>query len=150
MSESLNTKFQRWSFNFFPAYRRTGARITYIKADFREVRIKLPLNWTTRNYVGSLFGGSMFAAVDPILMIMFLKNLSRDYLVWVKSGSIQFRKPAYSTLYTTFVIDEAEIQQIREKLEHTEKTVRNYKTELVNEEGIIHAVVEQELYFRKK
>ena len=40
-----------------PAYRRTGARITYIAGDLREVRIKLQLNWKIRNYVGTIFGG---------------------------------------------------------------------------------------------
>jgi hypothetical protein len=30
MPESLKTKIIRWGFNFFPAYRGTGAWITYI------------------------------------------------------------------------------------------------------------------------
>ena len=53
-------------FNFFPAYRGFGARITYIADDWRAVHIKLPLIWRMRNYVGTLFGGSMYAAVSPI------------------------------------------------------------------------------------
>lgn len=64
MTESLRTRIERFGFNFFPAYRRTGARITYIRADWREVRIRLPLNWRTRNYVGTIFGGSMFAGAS--------------------------------------------------------------------------------------
>ncbi len=64
MSESLRTRLERLGFNFFPAYRRTGARITYIRADWREVRIKLPLSWRTRNYVGTIFGGSMVAGAS--------------------------------------------------------------------------------------
>jgi hypothetical protein len=35
----------RRGFNFFPAYRRTGARITYIDSDLHEVHIKLLLTW---------------------------------------------------------------------------------------------------------
>lgn len=58
MAESLKSRFYRWRFNFFPAYRRTGGRIFYISNDMQEVRIKLPLNWKTRNYVGSIFGGT--------------------------------------------------------------------------------------------
>ena len=54
MSESWQTRLRRWGFNFFPAYRGTGARITYIAADWREVRIRLPLSWRTRNYVGTI------------------------------------------------------------------------------------------------
>ena len=44
----------RWGFNLFPAFRGTGGRITYIAGDFREARVRLPLNWRTRNYVGTM------------------------------------------------------------------------------------------------
>jgi hypothetical protein len=63
MPESWNTRVTRWGFNWFPAYRGTGARIDYIASDWREVRIRLPLSRRTRNYVGTIFGGSMYGAV---------------------------------------------------------------------------------------
>lgn len=66
MSESLRTRVMRWGFNLFPVFRRTGGRITYIASDLRQVRIELPLNWKTRNYVDTIFGGRMYGAVDPI------------------------------------------------------------------------------------
>jgi hypothetical protein len=102
----------RWGFNFFPAYRRTGARITYIAADWREVHIKLDLNWKTKNYVGTIFGGSMYGAVDPIYMVMFIKLLGPKYIVWDKAASIQFKRPGQSTLQTKFKIEEAELTYI--------------------------------------
>ena len=74
MTESLKTRLFRWWFNFFPAYRRTGGRITYIAGDLHEIRVKLPLNWKTRNYVGSIFGGSMYGAIDPIYMSEIAKE----------------------------------------------------------------------------
>ena len=57
-----------------------------------EVRVKLPLNWRTRNYVGTIFGGSLYGAVDPVYMIMLMKVLGRDYVVWDKAASIRFRR----------------------------------------------------------
>ncbi|HBE81322.1 MAG TPA: DUF4442 domain-containing protein, partial [Blastocatellia bacterium] len=66
MPESFESKRFRWGFNLFPAYRGTGGRVTYIADDWKEVRVKLPLNWRTRNYVGTIFGGSIYGAVDPI------------------------------------------------------------------------------------
>jgi hypothetical protein len=77
MPESLKTRFLRWRFNFFPAYRGTGARLTYIADDFHEIRTKLPLNWRTRNYVGTTFGGSLYGAVDPLYMVMLIKILGK-------------------------------------------------------------------------
>ena len=108
MAESRHTRLQRWRFNFFPAYRGAGARITYIAADWREVRIKLPLNWLTRNYVGTIYGGSMYGAVDPIYMIMLIHLLGPDYVVWDKAATIRFKRPGRTTLVARFVIDEAE------------------------------------------
>ncbi len=99
MYQSIRTRLLRWGFNLFPAYRRTGARITYIAGDFGQVRIKLPLNWKTRNYVGTIFGGSMYGAIDTIYMIMFIKLLGPKYIVWDKAATIRFRKPGRTTLY---------------------------------------------------
>ena len=65
MPESFQSRLMRWKFNLFPAYRGTGARITYISGDLREVRVEIPLNWRTRNYVGTIYGGSLYGAVDP-------------------------------------------------------------------------------------
>ncbi len=77
MPESIRTTLMRWGFNLFPAYRGTGGRITYIAADWREVRVTLPLNWRTGNYVGTIFGGSMYGAVDPLYMVM-LSDADQD------------------------------------------------------------------------
>lgn len=60
MAESWASLAARWYFNFFPAYRGTGARVTYISGTWNEIRIKLPLNWRTRNYVGTICGGSIY------------------------------------------------------------------------------------------
>jgi acyl-coenzyme A thioesterase PaaI-like protein len=86
MDESWNTRLKRWGFNWFPAYRSTGARIEYIASNWQEVRIRLPLNWHTRNYVGTIFGGSMYAAVNPIHMVMLIKLLGPGYEVRDKAA----------------------------------------------------------------
>lgn len=59
MSESFASRRLRWRFNLSPAYRGTGGRITYIAGDFSEVRVRLPLSWRTRSYVGTIFGGGL-------------------------------------------------------------------------------------------
>lgn len=150
MPESLKTRLQRWGFNLFPAYRRTGARITYIARDFREVHVRLPLNWRTRNYVGTLFGGSIYGAVDPIYMIMFLKILGGAYVVWDKAASIRFRRPGRSTLHARFRVEQEEIDTIRRQLRTRAKIDRTYAVRLVDEKGRICAEVEKTLHFRRK
>jgi len=148
MSESLRTRFYRWGFNLFPAYCATGARITYISRDFREIHVKLPLSWQTRNYVGTIFGGSMYAAVDPVYMLMLIKNLGPDYVVWDKSACIKFKKPGRTTLLARFVLSEQDIETIRNDLVDNRSVDRTYQVELTDEEGIIHASVEKVIYIR--
>lgn len=148
--ESLRTKLQRWGFNFFPAYRGTGGRITYIAGDYREIRVKLPLNWRTRNYVRTIFGGSMYGAVDPIYMIMLIKALGRDYVVWDKSAVIRFKRPGKETLFAKFVVTDEELEAIKNELKDKKSVDRVYLVELKNKDGIVHATVEKTIYVALK
>ena len=150
MPESLTSTLRRWAFNLFPAYRRTGARLTYLADDWREVRIKLPLTWTTRNYVGTIFGGSMYAAVDPIYMIMLIRLLGDDFVVWDKAATIRFRTPGRSTLHAIFRIEDGELNAIRSALTTRRSIDRIYTVDLVDEDGTVCAEVEKTLYVRKK
>lgn len=150
MAESLRTRLWRWGFNFFPAYRGTGGRVTYIAADWREVRIKLPLNWRTRNYVGTTFGGSLYGAVDPFYMITLIKLLGPDYIVWDKAAAIRFRKPGRDTLYARFLITEEELAAIRAALATQPSVDRSYQVELADAAGVVHARVEKTVYVRRR
>ena len=150
MPESRATRWLRWRFNLFPAYRGTGGRIAYIAADFHEVSVRLPLSWRTRNYVGTIFGGSLYGAVDPIFMIMLIQLLGRDYIVWDKSATIRFRKPGRTTLFATFTIDEAELEAIRSATANGEPVDRVYHVDLADEQGVVYASVEKVIYVRRK
>lgn len=149
MAESWRTRLTRWRFNWFPAYRGTGAWVTYIARDWREVRIRLPLNIQTYNYVGTIFGGSMYAAVDPFYMIMLIRNLGKGYVVWDKAASIRFKKPGRSTLYARFTLDEAELDAIGAALEQARSIDRVYRVELTDAQGVVCAEIEKVIYIRR-
>ena len=149
MPESGASRRLRWGFNFFPAFRGTGARVTYIAGDYRELHVKLPLSWRTRNYVGTIFGGSLYGAVDPHFMIMLLKILGPEYVVWDKAATIRFRKPGRTTLFARFQISEEEIAEIRKRLETEPSIDRVYQVELKDAEGGVHAIVDKTIYIRR-
>lgn len=150
MPESFATKIDRLKFNFFPAYRGTGARVIYIADDYREIRVKIPLSWRTRNYVGTIYGGSMYGGIDPIYMLMLIKTLGKDYIVWDKAAKIRFKHPGKETLFADFVLTEKELNEIKKILE-TEKSIdRIYNVELKNKNGKVHALIEKTLYIAKK
>ena len=146
MPESFRTRLMRWGFNLWPCYRGTGARVTHIAEDWREVRVRLPLSWRTRNIVGTIFGGSLYAAVDPFFMIMLMKNLGPDYVVWDKAASVRFRKPGRGTLTACFRLDEAEVADIRRLLREQPKVDRTYTIQLVDQQGLVHAEVDKVIH----
>jgi len=143
-------KFRCWSFYFFACYRGTGARLRYIAADWSEVRLDLPLSWRTRNYVGTIFGGSMYAAVDPIYMIMLIRRLGPEFVVWDKAAKIQFKKPGRETLRARFTVTDEELAAIRAELDLQRSADRTYLVELVDGSGTICATVEKLIYVCKR
>ena len=147
--ESWSTRVIRWGFNLAPVYRGTGAWVTHISANWRDVRIKLPLTLRTRNYVGTIFGGSMYAAVDPFYMIMLMRNLGKGYTVWDKAATIRFLKPGKKTLYARFALDDAELSAIRAELETARSIDRVYMVTLTDAQGTVCAEVEKVIYIRR-
>jgi acyl-coenzyme A thioesterase PaaI-like protein len=150
MPESFRSKRFRWGFNLFPAYRGTGGRVVYIADDWHEVRVKLPLNWRTRNYVGTIYGGSIYGAIDPIYMLMLMRILGPDYIVWDKAAKIRFRKPGKSTLFADFLLTPDEVVEIKDLAESNRSIDRIYSLELKDKEGVLHAQIEKTLYISKK
>lgn len=147
---SLKSTLARWAFNLFPAYRGTGGRLTYVAADWREVRVKLRLTVWTRNYYGTLFGGSLYGAVDPVYMIMLIRNLGPAYVVWDKAASIRFRRPGRTTLYARFMLDDAELSAIKTELEQAAAIDRVYHVDLTDAAGVVHASIEKIIHIRHR
>ena len=92
----------------------------------------------------------MYAAVDPIYMVMFIKLLGPEYIVWDKAATIQFKRPGRSTLRARFKVEDQELETIRKELEGKSALDRVYRIELLDEEGTLCALIEKTIYFRKK
>ena len=150
MSESFLTRLKRFAYNFYPVYRRTGARMTYIDDTWKEVRISIPLRLSTRNTMGSISGISMFGGVDPIYMVMLDKLMGPDFVVWDKSATIRFKRPGRSTLSARFRIEDSELEAIRTALETAPSTDRTYHIDLIDRAGKVCATVEKVIHIAAK
>ena len=128
-------KLFKFGFNYFPMYRRSTARITYVSEDLLTVKIKLPISYKNKNYVGSIFGGSMFSAVDPIPMVQLINILDNEYVVWDKSAEIFFKVPAREHLYAEFIYSESELEEIRRRVAENGETEIVKITRLANEDS---------------
>lgn len=150
LPSTISNKLRCWSFYVFACYRGTGGRPSFIAEDWSEVRLSLPLSWRTRNYVGTIFGGSIYSAVDPIYMLMLIRRLGKDYIVWDKSASIQFKKPGRESLHARFIVDDEELAAIRAALETQRSIDRTYSIELKDAAGNVCATVEKLIYIRRR
>jgi acyl-coenzyme A thioesterase PaaI-like protein len=150
MAESFKSRLSRWGFNWFPAYRSTGAHIDYIAADWREIRIRLPLSRRTRNYVGTIFGGSMYGAIDPLYMIMLIKILGSDFVVWDKAATIRFLRPGRSTLFATFLLTDDDLHAIRDQVARDGRSEPRLRVELKDGAGQVCASFEKVLSVRPR
>ena len=140
MAESLRTRLLRWRFNLHPAYRRSGARITYVADDLREVRVRLPLCRATRNLNGTIYGGSIYAAVDPLHAVLLAQLLGpHDYVAWTKAAHVRFLRQARTGLEARVVLADKEVQAVREEAERTGKVERRYTVELTDAHGHVCA-----------
>jgi acyl-coenzyme A thioesterase PaaI-like protein len=150
MPESIRTKLMRLLFYIHPAYHGTGGRVKYIATDWSEVKLVIPLNWRTRNYVGTIFGGSMYGAIDPMFMIMLIQRLGQDFVVWDKAATIQFKRPGKSKLFAHFLIPDEEVSYIHEELKNNRSVDRVYSVDLKDAEDNICANIQKTIYIRKK
>lgn len=148
--ESLETWSFRKMLNAWPCYWGTGGKVTYIACDWSEARIRLDLNLRTRNYVGTIFGGSLYGAIDPMYMLMLIKALGPEYIVWDKSAQIRFRRPGKGRLEARCLIPAGELDAIREAAAREKSIDRVYTVEFKDADGQVCASIEKTVYVRRK
>jgi acyl-coenzyme A thioesterase PaaI-like protein len=146
----MNARLLRRGMKFWPPFLGAGIRVKSIADDFRDVKVELRLGRLNRNYVGTHFGGSLYAMTDPFFMIMLLHNLGGDYLVWDKEGRIEYVAPGRGTVHAHFHLSERRIAEIKDQAEGGGKILPEFEVNVKDEAGAIVARVRKILYVRLK
>jgi acyl-coenzyme A thioesterase PaaI-like protein len=137
-------------FNISPMYKRSCGKITFVSDDLHIVKIKIKLNYKNRNYVGSMFGGSLFSATDPIYMIQLMQILGNEFVVWDKSSEIRFKRPAYENVYANFEFSQQEIDTIKKRVESEQEMDYEKALIITNNKGIVYTELNKTLYISSK
>jgi len=145
-----NTAHLRRWINLYPPFLGAGIRIVRIAPDMKALDVEMKLRWWNANYVGTHFGGSLFAMTDPFYMLMLMANLGRDYIVWDKVATIRYRKPGKGIVRAEFRLTDAQLDDIRVKLKTLPKYEPTLTVEVKDEQGSVIAEVEKVLHIRKK
>ncbi|MCG8276441.1 DUF4442 domain-containing protein [Stenotrophomonas sp. NLF4-10] len=140
----------RHGINLWPPFLMAGIHVTAIRPDYRHVRVELRQRPWNMNYVGTHFGGSLFAMTDPFWMLCLLHNLGRDYYVWDKAGDIEFVKPGKGVVATEFRLDDALLDEVRAATASGEKYLRWFENDILDAQGEVVARVRKQVYVRLK
>ena len=141
----------RVGFNLSPMYRRSCGRVIEVSPDLLQVKIRLWYSYKNKNYVGSIFGGSLFSSVDPFPMVQLINVIEEDFIVWDKGAKIQFRKPAFEDLYATFSYTEEELEELRQRVKKEKEIEIVKSTPLTNKAGDkVFCVVDKTLFIAEK
>jgi acyl-coenzyme A thioesterase PaaI-like protein len=141
----------KYGFNLSPMYRRSTGRIYEVSDDLLEVKVRIKLSYKNSNYVGSIFGGSLFSATDPIFMIQLINILDTNYVVWDKAATIKFKRPVKETCYVDFIFTADEIAHIKKQVAGQKEIdlIKNIK--LTNKDkSIVFAEVVKTVYIADK
>ena len=140
----------RFILNTYPPYLFTGIHVDAIGHDWKRVDVRMKLRWYNRNAVGTHFGGSLYSMVDPHLMLMLMRLLGEDYIVWDKSAGIEFVRPGKTTVYAGLRITDADLEQIRGRLRTEKRVLPDFEVRIVDTAGEVVAKVFKKLYIRRK
>ncbi|MBL1260155.1 MAG: DUF4442 domain-containing protein [Thiotrichaceae bacterium] len=136
--------------NLWAPFRGAGIKIVKVSDDYRLMEVEMKLKWSNKNYVGTHFGGSMYAMTDPFYMMMLINILGPQYVVWDKAAKIEFKKPGKGTIRVRFELGEEEILAIKEKADDLGKYVFDKSVDIKNESDEVIATVVKTLYVRRR
>jgi acyl-coenzyme A thioesterase PaaI-like protein len=140
----------RWLLRIWPPFVFSGIRVTALADDWTHVRVELRERWYNRNYVGTHFGGSLFAMTDPFWMILLLRRLGPGYRVWDRAAEIEFVKPGRGTVAAEFTLDDATVAAVRSATQGGDKHLRWFETAVTDAAGEVVARVRKQVYVRRQ
>lgn len=136
--------------NFYPPFLGAGIRVRRVGPDRRAFEVRMKLHFFNRNYVGTHFGGSLYAMCDPFFMLILIPALGPEYVVWDKAATIRFKRPGRGTVRATFDIPQVRVDEIRRAADDGERVESVFTAEVVGEDGMVVAEVDKTLYVRRQ
>jgi len=110
----------------------------------------MKLTILNRNGFRTHFGGSLYAMCDPWFVLILMRALDPEYIVWDKAVSIQFLHPGRGIMKATFYISQERIAEIRREADGGQKIEPRFAVDVLDPHGEATAHVEKLLYVRKK
>ncbi len=148
--ESFKSGMFRRLMNWYPMYLGTGGKILFWASDSSEIHLRLGLNLWTRNYVGTIYGGSFFSASDPFYMLMLMRILGKNFVVWDKNAHIRFRRPGKTRLFAVLKLTPEDVATIRTQVKECGHATKTFSIHWVDKDQNVYAEIERQCYIADK
>ncbi|KGE15911.1 translation elongation factor P (EF-P) [Sphingobacterium deserti] len=114
--------------------------------------IKISKSLLNRNLNGTIFGGTIFASVDPIHTLLldqiFKRKDIKKTVTWLKSAKISYLKPAAKNLIFSVKIAKEDVQKALDEVKTSGKVVREFEISIYDQAGVLCATSINEIYIR--
>lgn len=148
----VSAKALKWLLRVYPPFFFQRIWIKRIHPDFRQIDIKVNKSLLNKNINGTIFGGTIFAAVDPIHTLLldqiFRREGVKKMITWLKSAKIEYLKPAARSLHFSIRITEQDIQSALTDVKVSGKVVKVFEILIYDRDGLLCARSSNEIYIR--
>lgn len=135
---------------WYPPYLGSGIYVRHISEDFRHIQVEMKMRFYNRNYMGTHFGGSLYAMTDPFYALMIIQILGHDYVVWDKAATIEFVSPGKGKVIADFRVTDEMTADIQAHTGNGEKYLPKMTVDVRDQTDRLVARIHKTLYIRKK
>jgi hypothetical protein len=146
----ITPKLLKFGLNIYGPYLGAGIKVDHISEDWKKLKVSMKLRWYNKNYMSVHFGGSLYAMVDPHLMLMLIQLLGKSYQVWDQSAQIEFKRPGKGRVHSTLEITDNDLDDIKKNTASGEKYHHQFPVTIIDSDNQLVARVNKVLYIRKK
>jgi hypothetical protein len=133
----------------YPPFVPMRIKVLEIGADWRNVRIRLPLNAMSRNPGGVMFGGYQAALADPIAALACARVFP-GYSVWTRAMIIAFDHGGNSDLEMRFSLTPEQEGAIRIELERDGRATPTFEYGYFRKDGVRCTVIRNTVAIRPR
>lgn len=147
----IKARTLKWAMRFYPPLFFQRIWVKKISPDFRSVEVFIYKSLINKNYNGSIFGGTIYAATDPFYALLFDQLMRRKGYktrVWLKSAEIKYLKPGRKRLSFIIQISDKDLAEAVHALDSVGKFVKALPMEIYDSDGLHCASVMNEVYVR--
>lgn len=145
-------KSLKWLLRIYPPFLFQRIWVQRIYSNFQGVDVKIIKSIFNKNTNNTIFGGTIFSAVDPFYAILIDQRLQahgfKKTVAWLKSASIEYKKPGLTNLKFSIKINDSDFNECMDTLKSRGRMIKTFLVEIVNDQNEVCAVAKNEIYIR--